>query len=156
MARTYTGTTSRLAVFQYILPKIGQLATRPHTNTHCKHVQKKNALPTAHTVIIWFLVSEISGLSNSLDSSQNKKKPYGPLQHLSKRSLQGKQCSIYRIVNTRVVDPEPDGSALTLVSWIRIRIQEGESTHRNEKMWRNFLFRSSGCSLLRAEGFSCS
>jgi hypothetical protein len=27
---------------------------------------------------------------------------------------------------------------------------------RNRAMWRNFLFWSTGCSLLRAEGFACS
>jgi hypothetical protein len=29
-------------------------------------------------------------------------------------------------------------------------------THKNRKMSRIFMFLSTGCSLLRAEGFSCS
>jgi hypothetical protein len=37
---------------------------------------------------------------------------------------------------------------------MRIRIQEG--TYDPEKKLRNFIFRTAGCSLLRAEGFSCS
>jgi hypothetical protein len=29
-------------------------------------------------------------------------------------------------------------------------------THKNRKKYRLFMFRSAGCSLLRAEGFSCN
>jgi hypothetical protein len=29
-------------------------------------------------------------------------------------------------------------------------------THKNGKKYRIFIFRGAGCSLLRAEGFSCS
>jgi hypothetical protein len=29
-------------------------------------------------------------------------------------------------------------------------------THKHRKKLLNFIFRSAGCSLLRAEGFSCS
>ena len=46
------------------------------------------------------------------------------------------------------------GSAWILVGWIRI--QEGKMTHKNRKKSRIFMFLSTGCSLLRAEGFSCS
>jgi hypothetical protein len=38
---------------------------------------------------------------------------------------------------------------------IRIRIQEGKN-EKNRKKSRIFMFLSTGCSLLRAEGFSCS
>ena len=46
--------------------------------------------------------------------------------------------------------------------WIRIQILIGSGsrrvkmTHKNRKKLINFIFRSAGCSLLRAEGFSCS
>ncbi len=43
-----------------------------------------------------------------------------------------------------------------MASWIRIRVQEGKNDPQNRKKFINFLFWSSGCSLLRAEGFSCS
>ncbi len=47
------------------------------------------------------------------------------------------------------------GSAFKLR--IRIRIQEGKKmTHKNRKKYRIFMFWSARCSLLRAEGFSCS
>jgi hypothetical protein len=45
---------------------------------------------------------------------------------------------------------------INLSCWIRIRIQEGKTTHKNRKKYRIFIFLSTGCSLLRAEGFSCS
>jgi hypothetical protein len=37
---------------------------------------------------------------------------------------------------------------------IRTRIQEGKMPHKSRKKSKNF--RNAGCSLLRAEGFSCS
>jgi hypothetical protein len=62
-------------------------------------------------------------------------------------------------VVARVSDPYPDphGSAwirINLSCWIRI--QEGINDHKNRKKSRIFKFLSPGCSLLRAEGFSCS
>ncbi len=39
---------------------------------------------------------------------------------------------------------------INLSCWIRIRIQEGKNEYRISMFW------SAGCSLLRAEGFSCS
>ncbi len=62
----------------------------------------------------------------------------------------------------------PHGSASILFGWIYIRIHFGNScgsgfgsmwakmTHKKRKMWRNVLFWSAGCSLLRDRGFSCS
>jgi hypothetical protein len=42
------------------------------------------------------------------------------------------------------------------VFWIRIRIDFSQlEAHKNRKKGRNFMFGSAGCSLLRAEGFSC-
>jgi hypothetical protein len=43
------------------------------------------------------------------------------------------------------------GSALILVGWIRT--QEGKNDLENRKKFRNFMFYSAGCSLLKAEGF---
>ncbi len=40
--------------------------------------------------------------------------------------------------------------------WIRFRIQEGKMIHKHRKKCINFIFWSAGCSLLTAEGFSCS
>jgi hypothetical protein len=47
---------------------------------------------------------------------------------------------------------------INLSCWIRIRIQIGRAkmTHQNRKKARIFMFLNTGCSLLRAEGFSCS
>jgi hypothetical protein len=42
----------------------------------------------------------------------------------------------------RSVDPDPD--------------QGGQKSHKNRKKLRNFMFWSAGCSLFRAEGFSCT
>jgi hypothetical protein len=39
-------------------------------------------------------------------------------------------------------------------SVFRFRIQEGKNDPKNRKKLRKFMFRSVGCSLLRAEGFS--
>jgi hypothetical protein len=39
------------------------------------------------------------------------------------------------------VDPDPHGSALGLVGWIRIRIQVGENDpHKSEEMYRFEVF----------------
>ncbi len=46
------------------------------------------------------------------------------------------------------VDPYPDSQ-----SWW---IQEGKMTHKHRKKLINFIFWSAGCSLLRADDFSCS
>jgi hypothetical protein len=54
-----------------------------------------------------------------------------------------------------VLDPDPHGSALILVSWIRI--QELKNVPQKlKKVKKFFMFLSAGCSLLRAEGFSYS
>ena len=63
-------------------------------------------------------------------------------------------------------DPDPHGSALIWAVGsesrsahklrIRIRIHEGKNDPKNRKKDRIFIFWSAGCSLLRAEGFSCS
>jgi hypothetical protein len=45
----------------------------------------------------------------------------------------------------------PHGSTLSLVSWFRI--QESKNGPQNFKQAKKIL--SAGCSLLRAEGFSC-
>jgi hypothetical protein len=60
-----------------------------------------------------------------------------------------------------VLDPNPDWIRIQSGQWIRIRNPdpdpEGQKlTHKNKKKLRNFIFWSAGCSLLRAEGFSCS
>jgi hypothetical protein len=39
---------------------------------------------------------------------------------------------------------------------IRIRIREGEVTHKSRKKLRNLMFLSAGCSLLRAKRFVCN
>ncbi len=39
--------------------------------------------------------------------------------------------------------------------WTRIQIQEGKKDQQKEKKFRNFMFWSAGCSLLRAQGFFC-
>jgi hypothetical protein len=44
------------------------------------------------------------------------------------------------------------GSALILVGWIRLRIQEGKNDPKKLGKREDS---SAGCSLLRAEGFSC-
>ncbi len=56
---------------------------------------------------------------------------------------------------TRVSDPDPDphGSALIWVAGSRTR---AKMTHKNRKKSWIFMFLSTGCSLLMAEGFSCS
>ncbi len=56
-------------------------------------------------------------------------------------------------VTNSVVDPDPHGSALILVGWIRI---PDKMTPKIGKMWINFMFWSSACSLLRPKGYSCS
>ncbi len=45
---------------------------------------------------------------------------------------------------------------INLSCWIRIRIQEGKNDPKNRKKDRIFILWSAGCSLLGAEGFSCS
>jgi hypothetical protein len=56
----------------------------------------------------------------------------------------------------RVSDPDPDphGSALICVAGSGSR--RAKITHKNRKKSRILMFLSTGCSLLRAEGFSCS
>ncbi len=52
------------------------------------------------------------------------------------------------------------GFSLKAVLRVRIRIGSGSRrakiTHKNRKKWRYFIFWNVGCSILRAEGFSCS
>jgi hypothetical protein len=48
------------------------------------------------------------------------------------------------------------GSASGSAVKLRIRIQEGKNNPQNRKKSRIFMFLNTGCSLLRAEGFSCS
>ena len=45
---------------------------------------------------------------------------------------------------------------VNLSCWIRIRIQEEKNGPKNRKKSRIFMFLSTGCSLLRADSFSCS
>ncbi len=54
---------------------------------------------------------------------------------------------------TSVVDPDLnlDGSALAFVDWIRI--QKGKN---DQQKWRNIMFWSAGCSLVRPKDFFCS
>ncbi len=60
--------------------------------------------------------------------------------------------------------PDPHGSALIWVAGsgsgsafkLRIRIQEGKNDTQKRKKSRIFMFWSAGCSLLRADGFTCS
>ncbi len=51
---------------------------------------------------------------------------------------------------------DPDWIRIQSGQWIQIRIQEGKNDPKNRKKWRNLMLWSAGCSLLRAEGFSCS
>jgi len=50
--------------------------------------------------------------------------------------------------------PDPHGPALIWVAGSGSR--RAKMTHKNRKKSRIFMFLSTGCSLLRAEGFSCS
>jgi hypothetical protein len=55
-----------------------------------------------------------------------------------------------------VLGPDPHGSALILVGWIRIWIQEGKNDPQKYKKFRNFMFELLAVLLhSRAEGFSC-
>jgi hypothetical protein len=53
-------------------------------------------------------------------------------------------------------DPDPHGSALIRVAGSGSGSRRAKMTHKNRKNSRIFMFLSTGCSLLRAEGFSCS
>ncbi len=57
------------------------------------------------------------------------------------------------IFKTSVADPDPHGSAFSLVSWIRIRIHEGQNYPQK---WRKFKFWSARCSLVKDEDLCCS
>ncbi len=57
---------------------------------------------------------------------------------------------------TRVSDPDPHGSALIWLAVSGSGSRRAKMTHKNRKKSRIFMFLSTGCSLLRAEGFSCS
>ncbi len=48
------------------------------------------------------------------------------------------------------------GSGSRIGIWIRTGSSRAKMTHKNRKSFRNFLFWSAGCPLLRAKGFSCS
>ncbi len=82
-------------------------------------------------------------------------------------------CPVLPIVISlsSVVDPDPDtypyldwiGIRIQWCPWIRIRIRNSDPDQggqkwptKKEKKLINFIFWSTGCSLLRAEGFSCS
>ncbi len=62
------------------------------------------------------------------------------------------------------LDPDPHGPALSWAAGsgsgfklrIRIRIQEDKNDPQKKKISRIFMFLSTGCTLLMAEGFSCS
>ncbi len=68
------------------------------------------------------------------------------------------------LLNIRVSDPDPHGSALIWVAGSGSAFNCGSGsgsrrakmTHKNRKKSRIFMILSTGCSLLRAEGFSCS
>jgi hypothetical protein len=47
------------------------------------------------------------------------------------------------------MDPDPLGSALTLVGWIRIQVNKNDPQKKGEEI---FCFEVIGCSLLRVEG----
>jgi hypothetical protein len=54
-----------------------------------------------------------------------------------------------------VVDQDPRGSAFRSAgAWSGSRREK--KTRKKEKKWRNFMFWSTECSILRAGGFSCS
>ncbi len=55
-------------------------------------------------------------------------------------------CSMVLFPKSRVSDPDPHGSGS----------RRATMTHKNRKKSRIFIFLSTGCSLLKAEGFSCS
>jgi hypothetical protein len=66
---------------------------------------------------------------------------------------QGKiQCfgfgSVFVPHSIKLVDPEPNSES----GYGSIR---EKMTHKNRKKLINFMFRGAGCSLLKAEGFSC-
>jgi hypothetical protein len=50
-----------------------------------------------------------------------------------------------------LLDPDPDPH-----SNYGSGSRRAKMTHKNRKNYRIFMFCSAGCSLLRAEGFSCS
>jgi hypothetical protein len=52
--------------------------------------------------------------------------------------------------------PDPHGSALIWVAGSGSGSRRAKMTHKNRKKSRIFMFLRTGCSLLRAEGFSCS
>ncbi len=59
-----------------------------------------------------------------------------------------------KITQNNVLDPDWFWSArIRICIGMGVRIQEGRN---DRKKWRNFMFGIAGCSLLRAEGFSCS
>jgi hypothetical protein len=56
-----------------------------------------------------------------------------------------------------VLDPNPHGSAMILVDWIRIQVRKNDSQKKRKKVKKCIvLILSAGCSFLRARGFSCS
>ena len=62
------------------------------------------------------------------------------------------QCLVY----STVADLDPHGSALIWVAGSRSGSRGAKMTNKNWKKYRIFMFWSARCSLLRAEGFSCS
>jgi hypothetical protein len=53
-------------------------------------------------------------------------------------------------------DSDPTGATLFLSAASGSGPRRTNMTHKNRKKLINFIFVSAGCSLLRAEGFSCS
>ncbi len=73
------------------------------------------------------------------------------------RSCNNNNNNVTRWKKTRVADPDPDAHWIRIQSGQRIRIQVGKNyPQKKTKKFRNFMFSSAGCSLLRAEGFFCN
>ena len=65
-------------------------------------------------------------------------------------------CSCTHTPRCSVVDPDSYGSALIRSAGSGSGSRGAKVYHKNRKKWRNFMFWSAGCSLLRVDGFSCS
>jgi hypothetical protein len=60
------------------------------------------------------------------------------------------------MVACSVLDLDPDRIGFNQVSGSGSRSRRAKVTHKNGKKSRNLMFSSAVCSLLRAEGYSCS
>ncbi len=76
-------------------------------------------------------------------------------RHLNRNSDSDPDWPIHNTAASRVSDPDPHGSALIWVAGSGSGSRRAKMTHKNRKKHRIFMFWSAGCSLLRAEGFSC-